>query len=139
MATTPVSNPTVDSASTTRRYRVSSCDLRVPQDWHWEGPRLTPGDTLLVADLQPRKRLKLTVVQGDQSSGPFEFTWVDADGVYVHRFAATALHGDRPEKVEVTWCLTLVDHAVDGFQALYACTIAGDPEQVGVWGADNQG
>lgn len=114
------------------KYTVKTANLTVPVGWSYDGPSVEIGQELSIDDDGQGG----AVLNTNGNSYPFSWSPQDLALQRVYQVTATApVPGE-----ELLPVITQISLVSDGtYKAIYAATVAGDPQQVGVWGADNGG
>ncbi len=113
-------------------YCVRTANLGVPVGWIYAGPSVVVGQMVVIASSGEDKAI--VTIDGQD----FDFDWSDASQTLQRSFDVIAAPpGSSAEFLPALNQISLIENGK--FKAIYAASIAGDPQQVGVWGADNGG
>jgi len=113
-------------------YRVRTANLGVPLGWSYAGPSVVVGQTVVIASNGQDQAI--VTINGQD----FDFNWSDASRTLQRSFDVTATPpGTTAEFLPALNQISLIESG--RFKAIYAASTAGDPQQVGIWGADNGG
>lgn len=101
------------------------------------GPKVQVGDTVKV-EQTGTNTADITFTGGNSQS--YTYHWSDTSST-LHCDFTNIPYTDPQGNPQTTTGRTQVSlmDACNGYKSIYACFIAGDPQQVGVWGADNGG
>ncbi len=113
-------------------YTVRTANLEVPTGWTYDGPSVAVGQIVVISVVD---KDTACVQVGNQ---PFEYQWAADSLTLQHFFSVTAAPtGSGNQSLPALNQISLASNG--SFKAIYSATIAGDPQQVGVWGADDGG
>ncbi len=113
-------------------YTVRTDSLETP-GFRYSGPSVAINDTIVIGE-GPLNTARVTF----NDDRHFDFRWCEDSRTlyYEHRVEFTPIGGTQ-ESGPARCQLSL---AIDGqYKMIYAGTYVGDPQQVGVWGADTGG